>query len=202
MKIICFEGIDASGKATQVDLLAERLHEQGYTVDIVSFPCYQSFDGELIKKALKKEVKMSDYALHLLMEWQKYDLVTSMDYLELDYLIIDRYTLSNIIYMAVKGMDVEWIKGVQKYLPAPDITFILDIPVEESFKRRPKREDKIEEDKELLKKVRELYVDYVHNNNTEELVYLIDAVGKTEQVHYGILEVLSLAGVVGLDESR
>ncbi len=39
-KLIVIEGTDGSGKATQSELLAKRLHKDGYSVELIDFPQY------------------------------------------------------------------------------------------------------------------------------------------------------------------
>jgi thymidylate kinase len=56
------------------------------------------------------------------------------------------------------GPDVAWLIDIQKYLPQPDITFLLDIPPEVSARRKTKDRDKFERDLEMLARVRESYV--------------------------------------------
>ena len=42
-------------------------------------------------------------------------------------LICDRYLASSIAYGEAQGLDPAWLIDVQKYLPQPDVTFLLDI---------------------------------------------------------------------------
>ena len=55
-------------------------------------------------------------------------------------------------------MDVAWLTEIQKYLPQPDITFLLDIPPEVSARRKTEDRDKYERDLSLLARVRESYL--------------------------------------------
>src|SRR5216684_4178204 len=54
-KLIALEGIDGSGKRTQLDLLASELDARGLATFRISFPRYESFCGELVGRYLNGE---------------------------------------------------------------------------------------------------------------------------------------------------
>ena len=57
--------------------------------------------------------------------------------------VCDRYLASSIAYGEAQGLDVAWLTEIQKYLPQPDITFLLDIPPEVSARRKTEDRDKL-----------------------------------------------------------
>src|SRR2546428_718788 len=73
-------------------------------------------------------------------------------------LICDRYLASSVAYGEAQGLDVAWLIDIQKYLPQPDITFLLDIPPDVSARRKTTDRDRFESDLEMLARVRESYV--------------------------------------------
>ena len=51
-KLIAIEGLDGSGKTTQIELLSKRLREEGIPADTISFPNYESDSSALVKMYL------------------------------------------------------------------------------------------------------------------------------------------------------
>lgn len=75
-----------------------------------------------------------------------------------DLLILDRYSLSGIVYGQADGLDRDWLFAIHAALPTPEVTIVLDLPVEESVRRRPERADYYEKNLPKLRIVRDLYL--------------------------------------------
>jgi dTMP kinase len=73
-------------------------------------------------------------------------------------LVCDRYLASSVAYGEAQGLDRVWLVEIQKYLPQPDVTILLDIPPEASARRKSKDRDKYEQDLALLARVRDSYL--------------------------------------------
>jgi thymidylate kinase len=73
-------------------------------------------------------------------------------------LILDRYKMSGVAYGAGDGLEANWVRAVLNCLPDADLNVLLDITVEESKQRRPKRRDFYELDLPKLQIVRETYL--------------------------------------------
>lgn len=188
MKLISFEGIDASGKETQAQMLYEYLKGKGFNVAYESFPRYYTQVGKLIKKSLKGEITLTPEAHHMLYEVDRMDFMGYLNELEelgCDFLILDRYTHSNIAFGVANGLSYNWLKMIQEYIRKPDIVFLLDITVEESVRRRGDRRDLFEKDLELLHKARMAYTLMAKHDPTIFPLW----VGKSspEQIHEAIL---------------
>ena len=56
------------------------------------------------------------------------------------------------------GLDAAWLADMQKYLPEPDITFLLDIAPETSARRKTTDRDRYERDLQMLARVRDSYL--------------------------------------------
>src|SRR4029450_10374488 len=73
-------------------------------------------------------------------------------------LVCDRYLASSVAYGAAQGLDAEWLLQIQRFLPQPDITFLLDIAPEVSARRKASNRDRYERDLALLARVRASYL--------------------------------------------
>lgn len=189
MKIIAFEGIDACGKSTQVELLRNYLNQYGYKVIEYSFPRKDTPIGSLIYGYLKGNVKLSTEAAHMLFEVDRIDFISIIEEIEskgYDFLIVDRFTLSNVAYGVAKGLSFNWLCMLQAYVKKPDITFLLDIPPDISFLRRSVRNDSYERDFELLNKARAAYTLLAKQDDSIKLIWADKA--SHQQVHFSVLE--------------
>lgn len=148
---ILFEGLDRAGKSTQCKLLQAALVEAGNDVFMMRFPNRTTEIGLKINDYLNNAVEIDDKVLHKMFSdnrWEfkygmkclfyrgdKYrDAITSK--LEAGTtLIVDRYALSGVAYSSAKGLSLDWCKEPDVGLPAPDVVFFLDLPVEEASKR-------------------------------------------------------------------
>lgn len=198
------EGVDAAGKETQVLRLMGALRDMGYNVADVALPRYEKPIGKMIRQALTNAIQMDDKTMHMLMELEKQDYQPTIEYLDgiFDFLIMDRYTLSNLAYCMAKGIDLEWVKKLQSGLRKPDITFVLDITAETSYKRKKNlvgllEMDKHELDSLLLNRARVAYLlladKLSDTNGDDELIYVVDANQSPEEVHEDILSIVKLA---------
>lgn len=153
-------GGDACGKDTQTTLLAERL--SGVRL---SFPNYASPTGRHILENLKSEWTAGDaqrnsFILQCLMTVNRLESVPRISEVlkEGRSVVLDRYWASGYVYGVVGGLDAGWLSRVHTSLPQPDVWILLDVPVEESVRRRPERRDRMEADLEFAQSVRHEYV--------------------------------------------
>jgi dTMP kinase len=157
---MAFEGLDQSGKQTQAELLRDRLVERNRLVRLLSFPAYDTPIGEEIGRALRGERDYGPDVMQLLYIANRYEWKPQINR-ELErgtILICDRYLASSIVYGEAFGLDATWLRETQKYLPQPDVTFLLDIAPEVSARRKTTDRDKYERDLDLLARVRESYL--------------------------------------------
>ena len=143
MKIIAIEGIDGSGKSVQFNLLKNELEKTGKKVKTMDFPAYDSFFGEHIGELLNgdgkvtaKDVDPMSMALWFAMD-RKMQFEKGIP--ECDYLLFNRYVLSNAAYQSSRCDEnsgitqdefIDWVMKLEHEilkLPEPDIYFFLDI---------------------------------------------------------------------------
>ena len=158
--LIAFEGLDQSGKQTQAELLRDRLTADGRTVRLLSFPDYDTVIGAEIGRALRGERDYGADVMQLLYvanryEWKK-EIARATTAGEI--LVCDRYLASSVAYGEAQGLDPAWLLDIQKYLPQPGLTVLLDIPPDVSARRKTADRDRYERDLALLARVRESYL--------------------------------------------
>jgi dTMP kinase len=69
----------------------------------------------------------------------------------------DRYVASSIAYGEAQGLDPRWLAEIQKFLPPPDLTILLDIAPQTAVGRKADGRDRYERDLALLSRVRDSY---------------------------------------------
>ena len=158
--LIAFEGLDQSGKQTQAELLRDRLTSNGRRVRLLSFPDYQTVIGAEIGRALRGERDYTADVMQLLYVANRYEFKGEILRAKASGTIVvcDRYLASSIAYGEAQGLEAEWLTDIQKYLPQPEITFLLDIAPDVSARRKTADRDKYERDLSMLARVRDSYL--------------------------------------------
>jgi dTMP kinase len=199
-KFIAFEGIDGSGKTTQVDMLTARLSKTG--VD-----CYATKEqtdspiGSLIHQILTGRIKADNRVLANLFAADRTDhLLNEIDgiYHKIKggtTVITARYYFSSYAYQGA-DIDMDWIININDMSAAilrPTITVFLDITAEKAMQRIKSRRAVIElfEKEERLRLVREKYFEAFAKLRDVENVAVIDADADAETVADRIWEKLS-----------
>jgi len=147
-KLIVLDGADGAGKATQTKLLVERLRTEGWAVETLSFPGYETnVFGQLIRECL--EGKRGDFAS---LDARIASTLYAADRFEsrpqiVDWLtagkvvILDRYVSSNMLHQGSKMIHDEvalrdflaWNDRIEHTvfgMPRPDLIVYLDVPYE------------------------------------------------------------------------
>jgi dTMP kinase len=126
----------------------------------MSFPDYKTPVGRLLKAYLAGTKQLDYHAVHLLYAANKYERASKIKtkiqrgY----YVIINRYTPSNLAYGMAHGLPLEWLISLENGLPKPDAVFLLDVSPKISFDRKEVGRDVHEGNVEYLKAVRRDYL--------------------------------------------
>lgn len=145
MSFIVIEGLDGSGKSTQIDLIKKYLSDQSIPFRFLHFPRTESpFFGELIARFLRGDMgqlnHVDPYLVALIYACDRADAANQINnWLDEGFLVLaDRYVYSNIGYQCAKLSDAplrkklaDWIKALEYdyyKIPKPDINLFLEVP--------------------------------------------------------------------------
>lgn len=189
-KFIVFEGIDGAGLTTQATLLENYLRKKGYNVILTKEPT-SGLIGGLIRAALKKEWKTSNEVLQLLFSADRAHHLNEeiIPALKAGKIVIsDRYFLSTIAYGMVE-VDKNWLKTINSSFLAPDITIILDVPVEISIERIKAARFGFElfEEREKLEKIRKNFIEL---SKEYPNCFVVDASRTIDDIHKEIVRIV------------
>lgn len=182
---ICLEGIDGSGKSTQIGMLEKWLKDIGQAVKIVREPT-ESDVGILIRKMLKSSQATEENfqnTLALLFAADRIILMKEINEAEsADGVIIsDRCFYSSMVYQN----NTDWISEINKHVKKPDITILLDLETETALKRCDSQDHF--ENKIFLNKIRKRYLELAE----KEGFYVINANNGLNKIHHDIKRLLS-----------
>ena len=198
---ITFEGIDFSGKTTQINLLKEYLQKNGKKVEIIREP-----GGTEISETIRNILLDKDNS-HMFIETEIFlfsaaraQLVREKIRPYLDegiYVISDRFHDSTTAYQGFgRGIDLEVVKRINELAvgsTVPDITFFIDIPVHEAENRKLQKTRAVELDRieiserQFYEKVRE---GYIKLSDREKRFRLIDGTKTVEEIHKKIIDAI------------
>lgn len=135
--LIVFEGIDGTGKSTQLELLANHLRGQGFDVVQTKEPTEGPYGRKIRSHYTRREKITQEEELALFIEDRRQhvnDLI--LPALEDNKIILcDRYYLSTIAYQGAAGGDMEEIARRNRFAPEPDLVLLFQNPPELSVKR-------------------------------------------------------------------
>ena len=180
---IAFEGIDGSGKSTQVKLLAESLTKLGHKV-YSTFEPTDSDIGHLIRNIFAHKTEANHQTIAALFLADRFNHLLNktnglLKMLEDGYTVItDRYCFSSYAYHSVH-MPMDWVIEINKpcaKLLQPDLTIYIDISPEESMDRITKARESAElyETLENLTNVRNKYMEAFELLKYNEKVFVTD----------------------------
>lgn len=179
-KFFAFEGIDGSGKSTQIALLADRLRKADYKVFVTEEPSRGEI-GQFTRHTLQKDHSITEASSALLFAADRLDHLYKpggiLDLLQEDVIILcDRYLLSSLTYNSLAN-PLEWVVAINQ--PAieafrPTAHLLFDLPAQAAIDRIHNRDLAREryEDLHQLHRVRMLYRQLADTLTTETFVLL------------------------------
>jgi dTMP kinase len=187
---IALEGIDGSGKSTQMKLLAEKLTQNGFKV-YTTFEPTDSVIGSIIRNIMKGTMKadekviaslfVADRLHHLLNE--ENGIIKKLK--EGNIVITDRYYFSSYAYHGTH-MDMDWVisaNSMSAEILRPDINIFIDVSPEISMQRVMANRNETEryENLENLQNVRRKYLESFEKLREQETIFIVNG-DRTKEV--------------------
>lgn len=199
---VTFEGGDASGKTTQIGLLADWLREQGKTVVVTREPGGSDLGNELRDIVLHRRGFIAPRAEALIYAADRAHHIHEVvrPALERGEVVLqDRYLDSSVAYQgAGRVLDPSEVREVSLWATEglmPDVTVLLDVPADIGLARQASEErayDRLEaEALEFHERVRDSYLAIAQEN--PDRVVVIDGTAAIDEVHRAVLERVSQA---------
>lgn len=190
---LSLDGVDGTGKTTQIALLCDWLRATGHDVITCRDPGSTPL-GEAIRRILLNEHDMpiyrrSEMLLYMAARAQLVDEVIRPALAAGKTVVSDRYLLANVVYQGhAGGLDPEAIRQVGAIATGgchPDLTVVLDMPPEAAASRIVRARDRMEKQGEAFE--RAVRTGFLAEAEREpERIVVIDANRPIEAVHADI----------------
>ena len=198
---IALEGIDGSGKSTQMKLLSEKLKTAGYKVHTTFEPTDGTI-GSIIRNIMKGEMKADERFIAGLFVADRLDHLLNeetgiLKKLQEGFVVItDRYYFSSYAYHGTH-MDMNWVisaNAMSAQILRPDLNIFIDVSTETAMKRLNETRTSVEryETLENLNNVRKKYLESFEKQKNEEQIVSIDGNRSMELIGEDIMKILSL----------
>lgn len=192
-KFVVFEGLDGSGKSTQLKLAKKKLEALGEKVYVTAEPT-NSETGKYLRRILSESLDKDMYLQSALFLADRIEHITNPDdgiekYLSEGYTVIcDRYYYSSFAYQGTAS-DIEWVMNINmgcERVIKPDLCLFFDVNPDTCKHRIDTTREKpelYEKDIENIRRIRENFVDVFNRLKGEHNIEIIDANADIESVH-------------------
>lgn len=187
--LITFEGIDGSGKSTQAKRLYEKLKSLGYKVSLYRDPGSTDLAERL--RNLILDFDLDPITELFLFETARSSLVAEKilpDLKEGKIVLVDRFIDSTVAYQGygreINLGTVNLLNHIATKGRKPDITFLLNVPIELALSRIKGKKTRFE-DRDYLRRVRDGYLLLAHEE--KERIVVIDGTKEEEEIQGEIL---------------
>lgn len=185
---IVLEGADGAGKTVQAKALSSALKRKGYRVYLTAEPSRGAV-GRLIRRSFLQREKISPEVEALLFAADRFLHLQSEIRPALSarkIVVCDRYMYASFAYQGAQGVDLKWLREINRFAERPDLAIYLDVPAETGLKRI-RRKKSVLEKLQLQLQVREEYLKLVRAG---ELV-LVDSNQPITRVSEAILALVA-----------
>lgn len=135
--LIVLEGIDLSGRTTQVELLRDWLLAQRYAVTTTAWRTSPLISDVLARARLDQPLRPLTYSLLYCADHMDRTQQVIRPALQRGEIVLaDRYMYTAFARDAARGLDPTWVRDLYRFSSRPDIVFYLHISPEEAVKRR------------------------------------------------------------------
>lgn len=196
-KYFCFEGLDGSGKDTQLNLAVNWLRERSSRgqVLLTSEPWDWTHAGKIIAHKLKNGGFTSPIeALDLYVSDRIEQTIFRRDVIEAANIIGSRSDLSTYAYQWMQGVSFQEIQEAHDYpswaIMIPDLTFYFQAAIDTVLSRVDKRGGEREyfETTERLTKTHEQYVKAIEFLKDQRKIIVIDAERSIQAIHQDVIQ--------------
>ena len=207
-KFIVFEGIDGSGKTTQINQLSKWLIDDNLIPANNKLIVTREPGGTKLGKSIRELLldtsseqapdSVTELLLYAADRAQHVNEVIRPSLKKGDWIISDRFCGSTLAYQGYgRKLDIGLIKDLEIIATqgiSPDITFLLDIPVEESIKRRKDRkDDRMEkEGREFLLNVSLGFKEISENNKWKKISAMNTRENIISEIQYEIKKLINI----------
>ncbi len=183
-KFLVIEGLDGSGKTSQVQQLVLFLQQQGKQVVLTKEPTEISEAGKKARKVLRGELSVSPLELQKLFVADRENHLKALIIPALEegaMVVSSRYAFSTFAYGGSEGLNLDELMAMNSTFLLPDATIIIDVPAEDCIKRIETRGEQKEYFEQLakLKTVANFYRQFP---SLFKRVHLVDGTRSVEQV--------------------
>ena len=190
-KFIVFEGIDGSGKSTQVSLLAKKMNDDGIQCHVTHEPTDSLF-GASVHQIMTGRMKADERVTALMFAADRLDHLTNdtdglCNVIDRGITVLcDRYYFSSYAYNSV-NVDLDWVMELNRMSAStlrPDLVIFIDVDPDTAVNRlsQGRTHSEIFETRERLTAVREGYLSAFRKFKDEENIVIIDGNNSPEEV--------------------
>ncbi len=199
-KLIVFEGIDGSGKSTQIELLCQTLKERKIPFYVTMEPSERPI-GSMIRQILTGKAHADPKVIAALFTADRLDhLLNEVNGIarmveEGMLVLMDRYYFSSYAYQSVDA-PMDWViqaNALSAQILRPAVNIFLDVDAEDALERITKNRGKTElfEEKERLIQVRERYMEAFEKLKDAERVEMVDGSREKDEIAKDVWGIVS-----------